>query len=426
VLSGSGDVGGLARPAELSALLVELAHAHHVPGAQLSLYHREKQITVAAGEAEHATGRPVTADLAFPIGSIGKAFTATVAMILVADGDLDLDSPAGDHVPELAGKPTAAVTLRQLLSHTSGLESGPDAGATMRGLVAGSVLIHRPGQAFSYSNAGFVLAGRLIETATGMSWWQAVESILLQPLGIEPAFVVAPRPTTRPVASGHAVGAGGRIRPVGQNLTLAEAPAGAIAASASDLVTFGLLHLGDQPLLPARYAGMMRDLVVDAFGLADGWGLGLALFDGWAGHDGTGDGTWCQLRIDPATGTIAALTSNSGTGASLWHDLVAELGRRGIPIPSGSLLAVPELELPAPAGFAGVYRNGETQYSIDDELRLSVDGELQATITFHEGLTFSMRDTQTGQRMYAGRCLADPETSRIDRIQINGRLASRI
>nr|QEO73884.1 beta-lactamase [uncultured bacterium] len=347
-------------------------------------------------------------------------------MILVADGDLELDGPVGEHVPELAGKPAAAVTLRQLLSHTSGLESGPDPGATMRALVAGSVLIQRPGLAFSYSNAGFVLVGRLIEAATGMTWWQAVESILLRPLGIEPAFVVAPRPATRPVATGHAVGAGGRIRPVSQNITLAEAPAGAIAASASDLVTLGSLHLGDQPLLPARYAAMMRELVVDAFGLADGWGLGLALFDGWAGHDGTGDGTWCQLRIDPATGTIAALTSNSSTGAGLWHDLVTELCRRGIPVPSGSLLDVPELELPAPPGFAGTYRNGETRYSIDDQMRLSVDGELQATITFHEGLTFSMRDTQTGQQMYAGRCLADPETARIDRIQINGRLAARI
>ena len=55
-----------------------------------------------------------------------------------------------------------------------------------------------------------------------------------------------------------------------------------------------------------------------------------------------------------------------------------------------------------------------------------VHRELQATITFHEGLTFSMRDTQTEQRMYAGRCLTDPVTSRINRIQINGRLASRI
>ncbi|MET0236258.1 MAG: serine hydrolase domain-containing protein [Kibdelosporangium sp.] len=411
--------------AELSGLLAALARAHRVPGAQFTLSHGGRRVAVAVGEAEYGTGVPVTTDLAFPIGSITKAFTATVAMVLVADGDLELDEPVGAHVPELAGSPAAAVTLRQLLSHTSGLESGPDGVTTMRRLVAKAGLIQPPGQAFSYSNAGYVLAGRLIETATGMSWWQAVESILLRPLGLVPAFVVSPEPASRPVASGHAVNADGRTRPVEQNITLAEGPAGALAASASDLVAFGSLHVGESPVLPARYARQMRELVVDAFGLADGWGLGMALFDGWAGHDGTGDGTWCQLRIDPATGTVAALTSNSSTGAGLWDDLVGELARRGLAIPSGSLTAVPDLEFPPPPDCAGVYRNGDTEYSIDAQLNLSVDGEQQATIVFHEGLTFSMRDTQTGQRMYAGRCMVTPETGRIDRIQINGRLASR-
>jgi CubicO group peptidase (beta-lactamase class C family) len=410
--------------AELAGLLTALVRTHRVPGAQFTLYQRGNRIAVAAGEAEYRTGQPVTTDLAFPIGSIGKAFTATVAMILVADGDLELDEPVGGHVPELAGLPTAAVTLRQLLSHTGGLESGPDSAGSMRRLVAATRPILPPGQAFSYSNAGFVLAGRLIETATGMSWWQAVESILLRPLGIVPAFVVSPERTSRPVASGHAV-SGDRTRPVLQNITLAEAPAGAIAASASDLVKLGMLHVADSPVLPAGQAKQMRELVVDAFGLADGWGLGLALYDGWAGHDGTGDGTWCQLRIDPVEGTVAALTSNASTGAGLWDDLVAALGHRGLSIPSGSLTAIPSAELPPPPGCIGIYRNGDTEYSIDPDMRLSVDGEPQAEITFHGGLTFSLRDTQTGLRLYAGRCLPDPETGRIDRIQINGRLASR-
>jgi CubicO group peptidase (beta-lactamase class C family) len=431
VLSASGDGGGLTggdggmNAAELSGILTALVRAHHVPGAQFTLHHRGSTIAVAAGEAEYGVGPPVTTGLAFPIGSIGKTFTATVAMILVADGDLELDEPVGGQVPELAGLPTADVTLRQLLSHTGGLESGPDGAGSMRRLAAATRLIQPPGQAFSYSNAGFVLVGRLIETATGMSWWQAVESILLRPLGIVPAFVVSPEPTARAVASGHAVNADGRTRPVEQNITLAEAPAGAIAASASDLVKLGLLHVDDSPVLPPGHAKQMRELVVDAFGLADGWGLGLALYDGWAGHDGTGDGTWCQLRIDPVDGTVAALTCNASTGAALWDDLVAALGGRGLSIPSGSLTAVPEIELPPPPGCIGIYRNGDTEYSIDRGMFLSVDGEVQAEITFHDGLTFSLRDTQTGLRLYAGRCLPDPETGRIDRIQINGRLASR-
>ncbi|MBP2319887.1 CubicO group peptidase (beta-lactamase class C family) [Kibdelosporangium banguiense] len=416
--------GGIAE-AELSDLLVALAHAHHVPGAQFALCHDGQRVAVATGEAEYGTGRPVTADLAFPIGSITKAFTATLAMILVADGDLELDVPIGELVPEVRGGPAAVITLRQLLSHTGGLDSGSAGAGSVRKLITQARLILPPGQAFSYSNTGYVLAGRLIETVTGMSWWQAIESILLRPLGIPPAFVSSPEPAERVVAAGHSVNADGRTRPVVQDITLAEAFAGALAVSATDLVTFGLMHVNGSPVLPAEYVREMREQVVDVFGLADGWGLGLARYDGWAGHDGTGDGTWCHLRFDPGSGTVAALTSNGSTGAGLWNDLVHELGRRGLPIPSGALMDVPEQTEPYPPGCVGRYLSGDTEYSIDARLRLSIDGEPVATIAFHEGLTFSLRDTRTGQTLYAGRCLASPETGAIDRIQINGRLARR-
>jgi CubicO group peptidase (beta-lactamase class C family) len=417
VLSGTADTG------ELADLVASLAREHQVPGAQFTLYREGRLTEVVAGETEFGSGRAVTPGVAFPVGSIGKAFTATVAMVLVADGDLELDEPIGGQLPELA-EPIAALTLRGLLSHTSGLESGPDGGPSMRRYVADLSLVQPPGQAFSYSNAGFVLTGRLIEVVTGMSWHAAVESILLRPLGIEPAFVVPAGSTPRPVAPGHAVNvAAGRTRPVQQNLTPAEAPAGAIAASATDLVTFGLAHLD------AEFGAQMRRWHADAFGLADGWGLGLALFDGWAGHDGTGDGTWCQLRIDPARRSVVALTSNASTGAGLWEDIVAELAGQGFAVPNGSLLAVPEKSVPPPDGCCGTYRNGDLEYSIitgaGGQLLLAVDGEPQATVTFHEGLTFSLLDTQTGQAMYAGRCLTDPVSGGIDRIQVNGRLALR-
>jgi CubicO group peptidase (beta-lactamase class C family) len=291
--------------------------------------------------------------------------------------------------------------------------------------VAGLKLVQPPGLAFSYSNAVFVLAGRLIEAVTGMPWRSAVESVLLRPLGIEPAFVLGP-PADRPVTSGHSVNAG-RVVPVGQNLTPAEAPAGAIAASATDLVTFALAHLDDD-LLPAQQAAQMRTPHADAFGLADAWGLGLALFDGWAGHDGTGDGTWCQLRFDPASRTVVALTTNASTGLGLWDDITAELARHSLVVPSGSLTAVPTVSVPPPPGCVGDYLNGDLTYSITDngaDLLLVVDGDPQAVITFHDGLTFSMRDLMTGQQMYAGRCLAEPGAQRVDRIQVNGRLAVR-
>ncbi len=428
----SGRAGGLSGVAgtELPASFASLARARRVPGAQFAVYRNGRRTAAVAGEAEYGSGRPVTSDLAFPIGSIGKAFTATVAMILVADGDLELDEPVGEYVPECPA--AAALTLRQLLSHTSGLESGPDGGPSMRRYISGLRLIQPPGRAFSYSNAGFVLVGRLIEEVTGMSWWAAMESVLLRPLGITPAFVIDPEAaTTRPIAAGHAVGADGRTRPVTQNLTIAEAPAGAIAASAADLVTFGLAHLDiGASVLPAEAAAEMRrpEPAADAFGLADRWGLGLALFDDWAGHDGTADGTWCQLRIDPVNKVVVALTSNASTGASLWTDLVAELAGQGLTVASGALMDIPTTSVPPPDSCFGRYRNGDLDYSITagpDGPVLAVDDDPQALITFHAGVTFSMRDILTGQSMYAGRCLVDRDSGAIDRIQINGRLAVR-
>lgn len=330
-------------------------------------------------------------------------------MALVADGDLELDEPIGTHVPELAA---GDLTLRQLLTHTSGLEAGPDGGPSTRRYIGALTTIQPPGLAFSYSNAGYVLVGRLIEAVTGMTWWAAVESIVLRPLGIEPAFVVGPV-TSRPIARGHSVN-NQKVLPVEQNITLAEAPAGAIAASATDLVTLGLELLDNEE---------MRTPHTDAFGLADSWGLGLALYEGWAGHDGTSDGTWCHLRFDPTSRTVVALTTNANTGLGVWHDVALALG-----VPSGSMASVPVETVPPPKHCFGTYLNGDLEYSIVNndrsQLVFAVDGDPQAEITFHPGLTFSLRDTQTGQSVYTGRCLVDA-AGRIDRIQVNGRVAIR-
>ena len=78
-----------------------LARKHRVPGAQLAVHHEGQTAAGEVGDLEFGTGRRVTRDAAFPVGSITKCFTATVAMILVADGDVDPGLPIGDYVPGL-------------------------------------------------------------------------------------------------------------------------------------------------------------------------------------------------------------------------------------------------------------------------------------------------------------------------------------
>jgi CubicO group peptidase (beta-lactamase class C family) len=427
--------------------LSELAHEHRVPGAQLAIHHDGTTTASEVGELEFRSGRRVSRDAAFPIGSITKCFTATVAMILVADGDIDLNTPVGDYLPEL-GDLGAALNLRQLLSHTSGLAdiSGMDepSALTLRRYVVDHARskepVLPPGTGFSYSNPGYALVGWLIETVTGMSWAEAVESILLQPLGIEPAFVNLPgtRPPRRPFATGHSANiATGRTQPVGQSRAPGIAPAGALAMSAVDLVKLGLIHIepGEPRLLTAAYAAQMRQAVpcADPFGLADGWGLGLAVFrqqaTAWIGHDGNIDGISCHLRINPADGWVIALTSNANTGDELWHDLLAELGHAGVPIEPPPAPAEGGRRVVPPPGCVGWYANGNVEYAVtaggNGSIHMSIDGENFVPLTFHDDFTFSVVAPDSGRRVFGGRFVCEPSMGKVYGIQVGGRLARR-
>lgn len=436
-------------PAWLAATMAALVDTHQVPGAQLAVHQGGVTVAVEVGELEHGAGIPVTQQTAFPIGSVTKAGTATLAMILVADGDLELDAPLGEHLPELP-ELSGLLTLRQLLSHTSGFADLPEPSTlSPRRYVQEHCrrkdLVLAPGTGFSYSSRNYVLVGYLIETITGMSWWEAMESILLRPLGIDPAAIMGSMraPCRRPIATGHSVNTTlGRIRPVEQSLAPAEAPAGALAMSAVDLVALGLMHVGPgfPELLPPAYAEQMRQAVpgADPFGLADGWGCGLAVFrDGttdWVGHDGNANGTSCYLRIDPAGGWVVALTTNVGAGSSLWEEslweeLCTELRQVNLPRGAHSRDRLPRALVAPPAECVGSYSNGPTEYLVtaanDGGLCLTSGGELIARLAFYDDVDFVLQDPASGQGLHVGRFLRDPITKQIEQLQIVGRIARR-
>ena len=88
----SGLLTEAAAPSLVVSALPALARKHRVPGAQLAIHHGGVTVASEVGELECGTGSLVARDAAFPIGSITKCFTATVAMILVADGDVEPDA----------------------------------------------------------------------------------------------------------------------------------------------------------------------------------------------------------------------------------------------------------------------------------------------------------------------------------------------
>lgn len=417
----------------LSDLLEGATRANQVPGAQLAVFEQGETRAYTVGEAEHRGGVALTADDKVPIGSITKTLTAALAMVLVSDGDLDLDDPVAEYLPELrrlsSGAPTG-LTTRHLLSHTGGLTAEcPGLPAGRSGWSRWVRGVQAPGAGFSYSNLGYALVGRLVETVTGVPWAQAVRDILLKPLGITPAFVVGD--AEEQFVPGHAVNlATRRVRPVTQALEPVEAPAGGLALSATDLVTFARLLL--RPALggtaaglvaPDELAEMCRPVShAEPFGLADGWGLGLAVFDRWVGHDGTASGTSCYLRVDVRAGIAVALNTNASSGTGVWQRLAPELGAPDHPASTRQARRVPP-----PRDCAGSYHNGDIEYVVHidgDVLRLVVDDEPTARLVPHDGLTFSVVDLNTGETARPGRFLRN-SSGEIDRIQIGGRVARR-
>lgn len=137
-------------------------------------------------------GAPVTPDMLFRVQSVTKVFTAATLVTLADAHHVDLGAPVGTRLGELA-EPLRQVTLHQLLSHTAGLAMGPvpPAGgdpATALAEAAGKVpmraAVFAPGEIFSYSNVGYLLAGRAIETLGGRPYAELVRETLLAPLGM--------------------------------------------------------------------------------------------------------------------------------------------------------------------------------------------------------------------------------------------------
>lgn len=149
----------------------------------------------AAGLANQETGRVMTPDAIFWVASMTKSLTATAVMILVDEGKLSLDEPASKWVPELAkvklanGQPPARpITLRDLLSHTSGIPDParkPTDGDVPLEQYARDLLVEpfefQPGEKFEYS-FGPTVAGRCVEVASGKPFAEFVRERILEPL----------------------------------------------------------------------------------------------------------------------------------------------------------------------------------------------------------------------------------------------------
>ncbi|KNY06481.1 hypothetical protein AKH00_08410 [Microbacterium sp. GCS4] len=385
------------------------AEARGVPGASVAVLVDGEIVVHAAGLLSTRTRIEATTDAVFQIGSITKGWTATLVMQLVDEGLVDLDAPLRSYLPEFAladENAAATITVRQLLSHRSGFEGdiftdtgrGDDAVEKYVTLLAEAPQIFEPGALFSYSNAGYVLLGRLVERLRGTTWEQALLTHLATPLDLPS---VSPSPyeaIVHRVAVGHLDAPDGEPQPAPfWAMARSNEPAGSmLAMTARDLAAFAHAHLraadgssgpdAESAIVSSGSAATMRAAAVRLprlTGMGAAWGLGweidraegVVLF----GHDGNTVGQSSFLRIAPEAGVAVVLLTNGGDGAGLFHDLADPLLREltGAGLPAAPLPSASDSTAPDPAdvdvdGFLGVYANStvEMEVSRDMEGRL--------------------------------------------------------
>jgi CubicO group peptidase (beta-lactamase class C family) len=300
------------------------------------------------------------------VGSLTKSMVATVIARLANEGLLSLDDAVTAHVPKLRSSAWAErATLRDLLANRSGLplrlglEFGFDDrtdkdDAALSRFVADIPNVEPAGAFWSYSNEGWCVLRRVIETATGMAWEDAMRHHLSS-IGLrKTTFGTDAIPSRH--AIGHEITEDDPV-PVEPMIGRAYAPAGiGVMSTVTDLLRFASVHLEDRSLAALREVHAH----VPISGWLDGWCLGWAYFD-WAGGpvwgwDGLVSGERAVLRIVPEQRTAIVVMTNSGTGGVMYRALVAELMDAvcGISVPP------PNLEPAAGAAgnlsrFAGVY-----------------------------------------------------------------------
>ena len=391
----SDAAGTTGQPAAQSAgfdVLVSLVEKkmtdYGVPGVAFGVVKNGEVRTRAFGVTNLDNPQPVTADTVFPLASITKTIVATAVMRLVEQGKLDLDAPVRRYLPNFRVQDEAMsrdVAVWHLLTHTPGWEgqlTSEDRGpltlanfvdTTMRDLPP----LAAPGETWSYNNAGFSVAGRLLEVVTGQTIHEAIRTLVFEPVGLTRAFTRNEDMVTWPFSVSHR-GPAGKVtvsRPLSRTSSVA---AGGASMSLNDILRYAQFHLGDgngadgKRVLSRASLEQMRRPRVPKRGTDDEMGLGwhLRRVSGvmTAAHGGT-LGHILLLELVPERNFAMAILTNHSDGWRLIQDVEREalrslenltlspthaIGHRGLneTMPDVPLLGVQ----PDAAPFLGTYR----------------------------------------------------------------------
>ena len=439
---------------------------YRIPGVGFGLFANGETVLRGFGLTNIENPQPVTPDTVFPIASISKTVVTTAVMRLVEEGRLDLEAPVRNYIPDFRVQDESAsreVRLWHLLTHTPGWEGQlrtPDRGdETLAHFTAGLADLPQlapPGTVWSYNNAGFGVAGRILEIITGGTIHDALSDLVFEPLGLTHAFTRTGTAMTHRFAAGHRERSGKTElnRPFRLPANVA---AGGAAMSVSSLLRYARFHLGDgtangrrvlarQSLAQMRAPRLRKNATSDEIGL--GWHLRTLNGISTAAHGGTLGGHCLHVQLVPERSLAFAMLTNHNEGWRLIQDVeqallesYASLSRAPNQATGGNrggnedmrVHAKPLAEQPDVAPYVGTYQrppNGTAEVRAEGAgvvVRGGGAGENDLPLIFWGPDLAYAEPRAEGRYPYAGMPVEFIRTTdgRVGWIRINGRIARK-
>ena len=302
------------------------------PGGISALVAHDGEVTISSVGAANAAGDPMTTDAAFRVGSISKTFLATMVLQLADEGLLDLDAPLSAYLPQT--RIGGDVTVRQLLSHRSGIPNYTEQPGFFDGLyadlerslsidqiidVALDLPAAEPDAEYYYSNTNYILLGQLLEAIGGQELDDALQARIAEPLGLESTTYDVDGSRVPNTLTGGWAGehfSGDPSTPF-EAISSSAWAAGSLVSTPEDLAKF-LTALYDGQLISEAALEQMLDVGPEGYGLGIGTMPPGSEPGGYYGHGGAIDGYLSFMAGDPETGDIVIVLSNDMTVDPEW------------------------------------------------------------------------------------------------------------
>jgi CubicO group peptidase (beta-lactamase class C family) len=309
-----------------------------VPSASIAVVEGGKLVyTHAYGLAHLDPAEHATPAMRYSIGSISKQFTAAAILLLQEQGKLSLDDAVGKYVPGLTRGDE--VTIRQILSHTSGYQDywpedylmtpmmRPTTAQQILDTWAKKPLDFEPGTEWQYSNTNYVIAGLIVQKVSGEKLMDFLEEHIFHPLGMTSVWDSDEAKLTSTDATSYVRAALGPLRPAPKEGRGWMFAAGELAMNARDLALWDESLIAQTILKPESYKAMFTEVKLkDGRGTKYGLGVELTEESGHRSieHSGEVTGFVSDNVVLPDDGVaVAVLTNHMAGGASQIANLVA-------------------------------------------------------------------------------------------------------